>query len=120
MPTRLPERDLPMHVPARLRRARAGLAAEARDNPARLDIAALLHLMTQAVLFGVGAIVILSTPWLAARATIAFPAMIAAAILAGAAFAWVIAPRLQARYWRRRRLLALVNPAPVNPARRFR
>ncbi|MBL8590956.1 MAG: hypothetical protein JNK46_20660 [Methylobacteriaceae bacterium] len=64
----------------------------------RLPLTALVHMMTQAVAFGVGALIILTTP-LADYAAIAFPIMIAISLVVGFVAAWVIAPRLRARYW---------------------
>ncbi|MBR0777235.1 hypothetical protein JQ543_28095 [Bradyrhizobium diazoefficiens] len=65
----------------------------------RLQIAAMVFMMVQAVLFGLGLIAILLT---SARsdAMTAIPVMIAVSFLASAAIAWLIAPRLRQRYWR--------------------
>ncbi len=89
-----------MHVPAPLQADGA-----TGPNRARFGIAVLLHMMTQAVLFGVGAVVILAGP-LAARADVAFPIMIALSVVLGGLIAWRLAPRLQARTWRRKALLS--------------
>ena len=67
----------------------------------RLQIAALVFMMVQAMLFGVGAVAILLSP-LRDQAAFYMPVMIAVAMVVAAALSWVIAPRLQMRYWRRR------------------
>jgi hypothetical protein len=66
----------------------------------RLWIAALIYPMVNAVLFGAGAIAMLSIPALDAIAPVLFPVVIAASFVLAAPIAWVIAPRLRARYWR--------------------
>jgi hypothetical protein len=67
----------------------------------RLQIAAMVFMMVQAVLFGIGMVSILVTP-LNDSAMTFVPWMVAASFLISAPLAWLIAPRLQARYWRRR------------------
>jgi hypothetical protein len=67
----------------------------------RLQIAAMVFMSIQAVMFGAGMLVILLTP-LQSRAMEAIPAMIAVSFVASAAIAWLIAPRLRQRYWRAR------------------
>ena len=69
----------------------------------RLQIASMVFMIVQAVLFGIGMVAILTTP-LSEEATIAVPCMIAATFLISAPMAWLIAPRLQARYWRERHI----------------
>ena len=68
----------------------------------RLGIAAMVGLMVNAVLFGVGLITILMTPALSANAFVALPVMIALSFVVSAPISWAIAPRLRARYWRGR------------------
>lgn len=68
----------------------------------RLQIAALVFMMVQAVLFGAGAVAILLTPALRDQGFFYMPLMIAATMIVAALLSWMIAPRLQARYWRRR------------------
>jgi hypothetical protein len=67
----------------------------------RIQIAALVFMMVQAVLFGAGAVAILLSP-LRDQAAFYMPLMIAVTMLVAAVFSWKIAPRLQMRYWRRR------------------
>ena len=76
----------------------------------RLAITALVFLMVQAVLFGIGTVVVLSTP-LAADAMTLLPWVVAVSALISAPLSWVIAPRLRARYWRERERDG--RPAPV-------
>ncbi|MDE3176692.1 MAG: hypothetical protein KGM15_11380 [Pseudomonadota bacterium] len=64
-------------------------------------IAALVYMMVQAVMFGVGLIVVLSTP-ISLYAMSAIPLMIAATAATSAPVSLTIAPRLTARYWRGR------------------
>jgi hypothetical protein len=65
----------------------------------RLQIAAMVFMNVQAILFGAGMLVILLTP-IQSDAMAAIPAMVAASVVASAAIAWLIAPRLRQRYWR--------------------
>ncbi|MBR0986068.1 hypothetical protein [Bradyrhizobium liaoningense] len=65
----------------------------------RLQIAAMVFMMVQAVLFGVGLVGILLTS-AQSEAMTAIPAMTAISFLASAAIAWLIAPRLRQRYRR--------------------
>ncbi|MGJ4962106.1 hypothetical protein ACQR2C_08020 [Bradyrhizobium sp. HKCCYLRH3061] len=67
----------------------------------RTQISAMIFMMVQAVLFGAGVLTILLTP-LSDHAMIAMPVMIASSVALAAILFWQIAPRLRARYWRRR------------------
>ncbi|WP_341988278.1 hypothetical protein [Azorhizobium sp. AG788] len=60
----------------------------------RLQISAMLYLMIQAVLFGVGVIVILSTP-LASHAFALIPQMTVLTALISLPLAWFLAPRVR-------------------------
>jgi hypothetical protein len=68
----------------------------------RIYITILLSLMTCAVLFGVGAVAVLSVPTLSEQAKILLPIVIAASFVFGPIIAWFMAPRLRARYWKSR------------------
>lgn len=68
----------------------------------RLSITLLVMMMTNAVLFGVGAIVVLSIPALKDHAMVLLPVVIVTSFLLGPIIAWYIAPRLRARYWKPR------------------
>ena len=65
----------------------------------RLRIAALIYSMTNAVIFGAGIIAVLNLPALSTNAYIWIPVVVS--LILAAPFAWLIAPRLQARYDRR-------------------
>ena len=67
----------------------------------RLRIAVLIYSMTNAVIFGAGIIAVLNLPALSANAYIWIPVVFIARLVLAAPFAWLIAPRLQARYDRR-------------------
>ena len=73
-----------------------------RETTTRASIAALVYLMTSAVLFGVGIVVVLTVPALSANAVFLIPAVVVASLILGAPAAWIIAPRMRARYWRQR------------------
>lgn len=66
----------------------------------RLWIAAMIFPMVNAVLFGIGAITVLSSPTLAEQASTLIWLVVAASFIIAAPISWVIAPRLRARYWR--------------------
>lgn len=68
----------------------------------RFNIALLLYGMANAVLFGIGTITVLAVPSLAENATILIPAVVVASLIFAAPIAWWVAPRLRARFWRRR------------------
>ena len=67
----------------------------------RLRIAVLIYSMTNAVIFGAGIIAVLNLPTLSVNAYIWIPVVVIASLVLAAPFAWLIAPRLQARYDRR-------------------
>jgi hypothetical protein len=68
----------------------------------RFRIAVLIYSMTNAVVFGAGIIAVLNVPELSANATFWIPVVVVASLILAAPLAWLIAPRLQARYDRRR------------------
>tara|TARA_R110000850_G_scaffold94744_7_gene199510 strand:- start:1755 stop:2033 length:279 start_codon:yes stop_codon:yes gene_type:complete len=71
----------------------------------RTFITGLVALPVNAVLFGAGAITVLSIPALAENAKYLLPAVIVAGLLASVPVAWLLAPRLrvQRRLFRRPR-----------------
>lgn len=73
--------------------------------PTRLQIAALLSLMISSVLFGIGAATVLSVPSLNADAAFYLPAVIILSFVLTPPIAWMMAPRLRARFWREREAL---------------
>ena len=72
----------------------------------RFQIAALVFLMVNAVVFGVGLVSVLTVPSLARFATDLIPIVVVASFVVSAPLAWMIAPRLRARYWRQQRVPA--------------
>ena len=66
-----------------------------------LFITALVSMMTNAVLFGIGAVTVLSVPALSEQAKYLLPVVIVASFLLAPVAAWLIAPRLRARNWKR-------------------
>lgn len=66
-----------------------------------LFITAIVSMMTNAVLFGAGAITVLSVPALNDEAKYLLPAVIVASFVLAPIAAWFIAPRLRARNWPR-------------------
>jgi hypothetical protein len=67
----------------------------------RFRVAVLIYSMTNAVIFGAGIVTVLNVPTLRANAHIWIPVVVVASLILAAPFAWLIAPRLQARYDRR-------------------
>lgn len=65
----------------------------------RLAIAALVFMIIQAVLFGIGTVLVLATPVRELEMTL-LPAVVVTSSILALPLSWLIAPRLQARYWR--------------------
>lgn len=70
----------------------------------RLWIAAMVYPSVNAVIFGFAAIAMLSIPALDEMASTLFLYVVPASFVASAPIAWIIAPRLSARYWRDRQM----------------
>jgi hypothetical protein len=83
----------------------------------RLTIAVLIYLMIQGVLFGIGAVLVLATP-LQQQAMTLLPVVVIASAILALPLAWWIAPRLRARYWRRRGARGDVISGPADTALR--
>ncbi len=66
----------------------------------RIQIASMVFTMVQPALFCIGIVLILATP-LDQNAMTLVPWIIATSFFVSAPLAWLIAPRLQMRYWRR-------------------
>jgi hypothetical protein len=81
-----------------------------RETWTRTRIAALVYSMSNGVLFGAGLIVVLMVPALNANAGFWIAVVIAASLILAAPLAWLLAPRLRARYWRHSLLAA---PSPL-------
>lgn len=88
------------------------------DTVVRTQISAVLFTMTNAVLFGAGLIAVLLMDLSAQATGIGIAAVTAFSFLVAAPFAWLIAPRLRARYWRQR-LLAAPSSLASAPTRTF-
>ncbi|WP_188849696.1 hypothetical protein [Aureimonas glaciei] len=65
-------------------------------------ISLLIYGMVNAVLFGIGAVTVLSIPSLQEQWKFLIPIVVVASFVLAAPIAWFIAPRLRARYWRDR------------------
>ena len=65
----------------------------------RLQISILVYVMVQAVLFGVGTVLVLATP-LSAVAMTLMPWVVGVSAVLSAPISWIIAPRLRARFQR--------------------
>jgi hypothetical protein len=63
----------------------------------RFQIAILVFMMVQAVVFGIGTIIVLATP-LAAFAMQLMPWVVGVSLLISAPLSWMIAPRLRSRF----------------------
>ena len=85
-----------------LRKSREGLSAVQTGTRNRRRIAVLIYSMTNAVIFGAGIIAVLNVSALYTNAHIWIPVVVVSSLILAAPVAWLIAPRLQARYDRRR------------------
>lgn len=65
----------------------------------RIAIAALIYMMVQGVLFGLGVIAIMASP-LNAQAQTLIPWLVGVSAIVSVPIAWIIAPRLRARFHR--------------------
>ena len=70
----------------------------------RFQIASMVFMMTNAVAFGIVIVPVLLIPALAQNAFTLIPAVVIASFVVSAPLAWLIAPRLQARYWKQREM----------------
>ncbi len=86
------------------------------ETKMRAQLAALIYTMTNAVLFGVGIVTVLTVPVFSAQAVYAIPAVVVLSSLLAAPVAWFLAPRLRARYWRHRKMIAPHNVDPLHLA----
>jgi len=68
----------------------------------RFRIAAVIYGMVNAVIFGTGAILVLSFPGISEAWPYLIPAVVVISFIAAAPIAWVIAPRMRARNQRNR------------------
>ncbi|HVZ53273.1 MAG TPA: hypothetical protein VG986_15010 [Pseudolabrys sp.] len=66
------------------------------------QLATLVFMMINAVLFGIGVIAVLTIPATRADAGPWIVAVVIASVLVSAPVSWLIAPRLRLRYWKQR------------------
>lgn len=66
------------------------------------QLATLVFMMTNAVVFGVGVITVLSIPATEANAGPWIVGIVVASVVLSAPISWLIAPRLRLRYWKQR------------------
>ena len=78
----------------------------------RIQIAAMVYLMVQAIMFGAGIIIVLATP-LNAMAMQLIPWVVGVTALISLPISWLIAPRLRARYWREKGIKSDFISGPV-------
>lgn len=69
----------------------------------RFRLALLVYGMVNAVLFGAGAVTVLSFPSLQEQWKLLIPLVVVVSLVLAAPLAWAIAPRLRARFWREKR-----------------
>ncbi|MCC2103399.1 MAG: hypothetical protein KDJ20_04830 [Hyphomicrobiales bacterium] len=69
----------------------------------RFQIAAMVYLMVQAVMFGIGVVLVLATP-LSRDAMALIPWVVCTTAILSAPLSWAVAPRLRARFWSERGL----------------
>jgi hypothetical protein len=81
----------------------------------RLQITALVYMMVQAVMFGVGVLLVLSTP-LEGMAMQLMPWVVGVSALVSLPVSWMIAPRLRARYWQERGVASDLISGPSGAA----
>lgn len=72
------------------------------DNAARLRVSALIYAMVNAVVFGVGLIMVLLAPTLAQHAFFWIPSVVLASFVLSAPLSWMIAPLMMMRFARAR------------------
>lgn len=68
----------------------------------RFRLALLIYGMVNAVIFGAGAITVLSLPSLQEEWPILLPVVVVASLVLAAPLAWAIAPRMRSRFGRKR------------------
>lgn len=64
----------------------------------RFQIAAIVFMMVQAVVFGIGTVTVLATP-LSAFTMQLMPWVVGISAIVSAPLSWMIAPRMRARFW---------------------
>ena len=77
----------------------------------RVQIAAMVYLMVQAIMFGIGVMLVVGTP-LADMAMTLMPWVVATTAVLSIPISWIIAPRLRARHWREKGLKSDIISGP--------
>lgn len=90
----------------------------APDISTRSRIGFLIYGMTNAVLFGIGIVLVLSIDALSQHAWILIPAVVIASLIIAWPVAWLVVPRLRKPLWRRRQLAAEGEPVGTPEERR--
>jgi uncharacterized protein (DUF983 family) len=73
------------------------------DNKTRLRVAALIFVMVNAVVFGVGLVAVLTTPAPSQHAFLWIPVVIVSSFVLSPPLAWLIAPMMMQRFIQARR-----------------
>lgn len=84
----------------------------------RSRVGLLIYGMTNAVLFGIGIVLVLSIESLSEHAWILIPLVVLVSLLLAWPIAWLIVPRLRKPLWRRRQLAAEEKPVGTPEERR--
>lgn len=80
------------------------------DISTRSRIGLLIYGMANAVLFGIGLVVVLTVDSLSQYAWLLIPLVVVASLILAWPIAWLIAPRLRKPLWRRRQLAEQGKP----------
>lgn len=80
-----------------------------RETATRARIAALIYMMTNAVIFGAGLIVVMTVPALTDHAAVWIPLIVAASFILAAPVAWFIAPWMRSRFGQQYRAQTSAN-----------
>ena len=97
---------------------RLALMSTDTEISTRSRIGLLIYGMTNAVLFGVGIVLVLSIESLSEHAWILIPLVVLVSLLLAWPIAWLIVPRLRKPLWRRRQLAAEEKPVGTPEERR--
>jgi hypothetical protein len=76
------------------------VVAMSKDSWARLRVAALIYCMVNAVVFGIGTILVMSLPVLMFHAFFWIPVVVASSFVISAPLSWFIAPWMMMRFAR--------------------
>lgn len=68
------------------------------NTAARVRVAALVFLMVNAVVFGIGLVTVLSIPALSAHAFLWIPAVVVTSFVLAAPLSWLVAPMMMLRF----------------------